>query len=165
MDWNDRRIERLPKSGLVVWDPWLVIARKDTPIIRLDLRALDGIELAVPDDGAGSEVILVCGELEVGLGVADGPEAAERLVRDAAPLTRAATSLAAPADLSRMLFVDDDPVLLRDGQIQIGNAAFPLYEVRDYAIRGDNLPLPGGAIIQAAMALLVVAADDRDRPG
>jgi hypothetical protein len=37
--------------------------------------------------------------------------------------------------------------------------------VREFALRGANLPLPGGRLLQAAMGLLVVAAEDRARTG
>ena len=38
-------------------------------------------------------------------------------------------------------------------------------EVRELALRGANLPLPGGRLLQAAMGLLVVAAEERARNG
>ena len=34
--------------------------------------------------------------------------------------------------------------------------------VREYALRGQNIPLTGGRLLQAAMGLMVVAAEERD---
>lgn len=52
-------------------------------------------------------------------------------------------------------------VRLRGDFIQIGSVAFRVDEVREYAVAGENLPLPGGRMLQAAMATLVVAAAQR----
>ena len=67
-----------------------------------------------------------------------------------------------PADLAQFLLVGRDPVLQRGDRIQVGDVAFRLDEVREYALQGANLPLPGGRLLQAAMAMLVVAAAERD---
>ncbi len=40
-----------------------------------------------------------------------------------------------------------------------------MQEVREYALRGANLPLSGGRFLQAAIGLLVVAAEERARQG
>jgi len=160
MDWDDRRIEPLPESGLAVLDPWLIIAVKNNPLIRLDLRALDRITLA---DAPGAAILLVCADLEIGLDVVEGRAAAEGLVRDAAPHTREAIGRVSPVDASRILFVGHDAVRIRDGFVEIGDCAFRWDEVRDHALRGGTLPLPGGGLLQAAMALLAVAAFHRER--
>ena len=47
--------------------------------------------------------------------------------------------------------------------LQVGQVAFRIAEVREYALRGANLPLTGGRLLQAAMGLLVVAAEERAR--
>ena len=49
--------------------------------------------------------------------------------------------------------------------LHVGAVAFRIDEVRDYALRGANLPLPGGRLLQAVMGLLVVAAEERARAG
>jgi len=173
MDWAHERTRLLPKSGVGVVPPWLVIAPPGNPVIRLDLRALDQIRIRPADEpdetGDDSEqhdplcdVILLCGDLEIAIYVADGPEAAERVVQEAAPLTREATGLAAAADLSQLLIIGNDAVLQRGDYIQVGKVTFRTSEVRDYALQGANLPLPDGSLLQAAMALLVVAAAGRD---
>ena len=306
-----RREKLLPKSGVGVVGPWLVIAPPGNPVIRIDLRLLDRTELlgeiderdAAHDDPDAPDavsdrrrdVILVCGDLEVALYIADGAEAAERIVADSAPWTRenggaekptpnanvpdrasrstsygrlvvisstpdaeirpddelagcvyeltkpamlvgrtsdndiiidhrsisrdhakvardtstgryTITDLHAsnglrvngersigvelksgdivdlgsvrmrfiapgeedswvtpsPPDLEHFLIVGTDVVRQRDAYIQVGSIAFRINEVREYALRGANLPLAGGRLLQAAMALLVVAAGERD---
>jgi hypothetical protein len=47
-------------------------------------------------------------------------------------------------------------VFLRNDYLQVGQVAFRITEVREYALRGANLPLTGGRLLQAAMGLLVV---------
>lgn len=308
-----RRAELLPKSGIGVVAPWLVIAPPGNPVIRIDLRLLDRVELIGKadiegDDGGegdaaetGSsderrDVLLVCGDLEVALVVADGPEAAARIAAEALPWTREhggeekplPTALArdrtgpasfgrlvvmsstpdaevcsddelagyvyeltepvmrvgrtddnhiiikhrsisgdhakvtrdadtgrytltdlhasnglrvngdrgigveledgdivdlgqvrmrfvapgeavedewdAPAcpDLEEYVFVGDDAVIHSGDRIKVGSLAFRIDEVQKYALRGANLPLTRGGLLQAAMALLVVAAHARE---
>src|SRR5687768_2803743 len=95
-----RRAQLLPKSGIGVVAPWLVIAPPGNPVIRIDLRFLDRVELlgevhedddrATPPAPARSErrdLLLVCGDLEVAIYVADGPEAAARIAAEAVPWT------------------------------------------------------------------------------
>ena len=290
--------------------PWLIIAPHGNPVARLDLRVLDRIELNSddhadhegPKQAWGCELLLVCGDLEVAIYIADGVEAAARVVRAAAPLTRersaapperAAISSGAvpaeiplqsvtaalvakflvlsshdfdapageldrcagmeleltrpqmiigrtqesdlvlahrsisrdharvtrdpdteryticdlrsdygvrvngergmafelrhddivdlgrvrmrfvepgqdfelahqPTDLEQFVVIGRDAVVQRGDYIQVGKLAFRIGEVRDYALKGANLPLPQGALLQAAVALLVVAAAERD---
>ena len=317
MRWSEVRTQLLPRSGVGVVAPWLMIAPPGNPVIRLDLRLLDRVEIrpeGEPDDQAAEpdesphdrlcDVLLVCGDLEVALHIADGPEAAERIVQDAAPLTRGtADSVRAPAieavnhalpliggsdqssppvgklvvwsstpdaeltaidelagkvyeltlpqmivgrtdeddivivhrsisrhhakvtrdpetgrytiedlqasngvrvngqdhakvelsdgdtvdlghvrirfdsgedpvipsdppvDLDQFLVIGRDPVLQRGEYIQVGKVSFLLDEVGEYALQGGNLPLPAGHLLQAAMAMLVVAAAERDAYG
>jgi hypothetical protein len=165
------RTKLLPKSGIGVVPPWLVIAPPENPPIRLDLRMLDWIRVgtgAEPDESEiedghdpRCDLILACEGLEVAIYVADGPEAVEGVIRDAAPCTREAGHATAVA-LEEVLIVGADPVLQRGDYIQIGSLAFRIDEVTEYAMHGANLPLSGGRLIQAAMALLVVAAARRE---
>lgn len=161
MDWDDRIIAPLPKSGLMVFEPWLVMAVRRNPVIRINLHALDEIRL-VGDGDEVSAVLLVCGDLEIALDVAEGREAAERIIREASLHTRAAGVTSVEHD--ELIVVGEDPVLVRDHRLHIGTGSFALDEVRDRAVDGELLRLPGGGVIQAAMALLVVAAIERDRP-
>ena len=226
------RPELLAKSGIGVDGPYLVIAPPGNPVISLDSRLLDRIELigrsptsalvlsaaAVGGALAGAfalipgglfasaglaylaherfsearrrarsrDLLLALGNLEVALHVADGAEAAKRLADVLAPYTREAPITRpevyedarrrlgaqvegrpdrARRELERGLVVGDDAVGVADGYLTVGSVAFRVEEVRDYAVRGANLPLPGGRLLQAAMGLLVVAADERARVG
>jgi hypothetical protein len=222
----------LPRSGIGVDGPYLVIAPPGNPVISLDSRLLDRIELigrspsgalamsaaaaggavagflaVIPGGlfaGAGlsyvaferftearrrtrsRDLLLALGNLAVALHVADGASAAKRLADQLAPYTREAPitrpevyedarrRLGAQVEgrmnrsrreLERGLLVGDEVVNVSDGFLTVGSVAFRVEEVRDYAVRGANLPLPGGRLLQAAMGLLVVAADERARSG
>jgi len=223
------RARLLPRSGIGVDAPWLVIAPPGNPIIRLDARLLDRVELigrsaTAPYVWSGvatvglvvaalsivpggvfacaglaylaserfsearrrtrnRDLLLALGDLEVALHVADGPVAAKRIADQLAPYTRdapitrpevyedAKRRLRAQAegkgeessrrDLEHALLVGGDVVHLRGDYLQVGEIAFRISEVREYALRGANLPLTGGRLLQAAMGLLVVAAEER----
>jgi hypothetical protein len=222
----------LPRSGIGVDGPYLVIAPPGNPAISLDSRLLDRIELigrsptspivlsaaaaggaiagffsVVPGGmfvGAGllylaherfsearrrvrsRDLLLALGNLEVALHVADGAEAARRIADQLAAYTREAPisrpevyedarrrlgaqlegkTDRARRELERGLLVGDEVVSVTEGYLTVGSVAFRVEEVRDYAVRGANLPLPGGRLLQAAMGLLVVAADERAREG
>ena len=68
-------------------------------------------------------------------------------------------------EIESALLVGEDVVYLRGDYLQVGQVAFRISEVREYALRGANLPLTGGRLLQAAMGLLVVAADGRAKAG
>jgi len=70
---------------------------------------------------------------------------------------------AGPASLDRFLIVGDDPVSCRDNVIRIGDVAFRVADVRDYALHGANLPLPKQRVLQAALAMFVVVASEEAR--
>jgi hypothetical protein len=227
------REDLLPRSGIGIAGPHLVIAPPGNPVISLDARLLDRIELigrsptgAVMTSGVAAagvaaaifgflpghvfvcaglgyvawerlaearrrqrtrDLLLVLGELEVALHVADGPEHAKRIAEGLAPYTREAPisrpevyedarrrleaqshgnrQVAARRELQRVLSVGSDVVCLHGDYLQVGSVAFRIDEVREYALRGANLPLPGGRLLQAAMGLLVVAAEERARSG
>jgi len=123
----------------------------------------------------------------VALHVADGPDAAKSISEQLAPYTRDAPitrpevyedakrrmraqaegkgEASARRELEHALLVGSDVVYLRGDYLQVGQVAFRISEVREYALRGANLPLTGGRLLQAAMGLLVVAAEDRARTG
>ncbi len=223
----------LPRSGIGVDGPYLVIAPPGNPVISLDSRLLDRVELIgqsptgplvtasaaaagavaaaaalIPGSwlafaGLGylsyerfreaqrrkesRDLLLSLGDLDVALHVADGPEAAKRIADQLSPYTRKAPitrpdvyedarrRLRAVAsgridqevarDLERGLMVGQDVVRVEGDFLQVGNVAFRIDEVRDYAQHGANLPLPGGRLLQAAMGLLVVAAGGRAKEG
>jgi len=223
----------LPRSGIGIDGPFLVIAPPGNPVISLDSRLLDRVELigqspTAPLVMAGAatagvvagavsyipggifvcvgmaylaqerwrearrrtrsrDLLLSLGDLDVALHVADGPEAAKRIADHLkpysrhAPITRpdvyedARRRLEAQArgkassevqrELERGLMVGSDVVHVSGDYLQVGSVAFRIDEVRDYAQHGANLPLPGGRLLQAAMGLLVVAAQERARAG
>jgi hypothetical protein len=227
------RTRLLPRSGIGVDGAWLVIAPPGNPIIRLDTRLLDRVELIgrsptgplvgsclatagvaaaalsiVPGGvfavaglaylaherfsearrrSRSRDLLLALGDLEVALHVADGPEAAKAVAEQLAPYTRdapitrpevyedAKRRMRAPAEgkgeasarreLEHALLVGADVVYLRGDYLQVGQVAFRISEVREYALRGANLPLTGGRLLQAAMGLLVVAAEERVSTG
>jgi hypothetical protein len=223
----------LPRSGIGVEAPWLVIAPPGNPIIRLDARLLDRVELigrspTVPLISSGiaiagvaaagfsllpggvfacaglaylaherfsearrrarsRDLLLALGDLEVALHVADGPEAAKGISEQLAPYTRDAPitrpdvyedakrrmrdqaegrgDASARRELEHALLVGSDVVFMKDDYLVIGTQKYKIAEVREYALRGANLPLPGGRLLQAAMGLLVVAAEERAAAG
>src|SRR5579871_5458335 len=223
----------LPRSGIGVDAPWLVIAPPGNPIIRLDARLLDRVELigrspTAPLVASGlatasalaagfsilpggvfacaglaylaherfsearrrarsRDLLLALGDLEVALHVADGPEAAKGISEQLAPYTRDAPitrpdvyedakrrmrdqaegrgDASARRELEHALLVGSDVVYMKDDFLIIGTQKFKIAEVREYALRGANLPLPGGRLLQAAMGLLVVAAEERAAAG
>lgn len=222
--------ELLPRSGIGVRVPYLVIAPPGNPAISLDARLLDRVELVgrsstTPMVAAGAsagvataaalslipggivavgiagyfaferamegrrrsqsrDLLLVLGTLEVALHVADGPLAARKIADQLSPYTRSAPittgevyedakrrirsnseGRGANREASQALSVGDDAVYVRDGFLQVGQIAFRLAEVRDHALRGANLPLAGGRLLQAALGLLVVAAEERAAAG
>ena len=227
-------LELLPRSGIGVDGYDLVIAPPGNPVIRLDARLLDRIELigrspssAIVMSGAATmgvvaaalawipggvfacaglaylaherfaearrrtrsrDLLLALGDLEVALHVVDGPDAAKRIADQLAPYTREAPitrvevyeeakrrlsagvtgkgQAVAQREVERALKVGGDEVRVEGEFLQVGKSvAFRISEVREYALRGANLPLPGGRLVQAAMGLLVVAADERARAG
>jgi len=228
-----RPAELLPRSGIGVDGPFLVIAPPGNPVIALDARLLDRVTLvgrspagafvasaAAVATGIGAalqflpghlflcagmaylaherfsegrrrqasrDLLLALGNLEVALHVADGAAAAERISEQLAPYTRQApitrpevyddarrrlqAQLEGKSDAARRavrgsLTVGRDVVEVRGDFLQVGEQkAFRLSQVREYALRGANLPLPGGRLLQAAMGLLVVAAEERAREG
>jgi hypothetical protein len=227
------RTKLLPRSGIGVEAPWLVIAPPGNPIIRLDARLLDRVDLIgrsptaplitsglatagvaaaalslVPGGvfacaglaylaherfsearrrSRSRDLLLALGELEVALHVADGPEAAKGIADQLAPYTRDAPitrpevyedakrriraqaegrgEASARRELEHALLVGSDVVFLRNDYLQVGQVAFRIAEVREYALRGANLPLTGGRLLQAAMGLLVVEAEERAAAG
>ncbi|HET9991512.1 MAG TPA: hypothetical protein VFQ65_23445, partial [Kofleriaceae bacterium] len=134
------------------------------------------------------DLLLALGDLEVALHVADGPEAAKGISEQLAPYTRDAPitrpevyedakrrvraqaegkgDAAAKREIEHALLVGSDVVTMNGDMLKVGaEQAYRISEVREYALRGANLPLPGGRLLQAAMGLLVVAAEERASAG
>jgi hypothetical protein len=227
------RTRLLPRSGIGVEAPWLVIAPPGNPIIRLVARLLDRVELigrsptaplvasGIATAGVAAaalslvpggvfacaglaylaherfsearrrsrsrDLLLALGDLEVALHVADGPEAAKGISDQLAPYTRDAPitrpevyedakrrmraqaegrgEKSAKREIENALLVGSDVVYLNNDRLNVGAISFRITEVREYALRGANLPLTGGRLLQAAMGLLVVAAEERAGAG
>jgi len=227
------RTRLLPRSGIGVEAPWLGLAPPGNPIIRLDARLLDRVELigrsptaplvasGIATAGVAAaalslvpggvfacaglaylaherfsearrrsrsrDLLLALGDLEVALHVADGPEAAKGIADQLAPYTRDAPitrpevyedakrrmraqaegkgEKSAKRELENALLVGSDVVYLNGDRLNVGAISFRITEVREYALRGANLPLTGGRLLQAAMGLLVVAAEERAAAG
>lgn len=103
------RAQLYPRSGVGVVAPWLVIAPPGNPVIRLDLRLLDRVAVwdgSEDDDRPGAEprshLMLACGGLDTCLYIADGADAVEAIVREAAPLTRDGASVSLPASTNQL---------------------------------------------------------------
>ncbi len=135
-------------------------------------------------EGQGS-LRLDLGRLRVAVQIHDGPRAAGRVAAALRPWTRSAP-LADPAayeDVRRRLdaalagrppprsndaasapvAVGEDQVRLVGDSLHVGVRSFPISLVRELAQRGENLPLDGDGAVQAALALLVVAAEERSQ--
>jgi hypothetical protein len=223
----------LPRSGIGVDGPWLVIAPPGNPIIRLDARLLDRVDLigrsptaplitsGIATAGVAAaalsivpggvfacaglaylaherfsearrrsksrDLLLALGDLEVALHIADGPEAAKGINEQLTPYTRDAPitrpevyedakrrmraqaegrgDSAARREVESALSVGSDIVTLEGDFLKVGAQSYRISEVREYALRGANLPLNNGRLLQAAMGLLVVAAEERATAG
>ena len=136
-----------------------------------DARALDTIDVD------GDVVYLEVGEFVASLEVPGGPGAAAVIHQGLLPHTRDAaivdpmvyrdavtyrTALEAARD-HEVVFVGADAVLLRGPYVQIGQVAFRRSEVQEYAEAGANVPLGGGRLLQAALAILAAKIAERDR--
>lgn len=141
---HHRRRSARPKGQVRVVDNWLVFAVAPNPTIRIDLRLLDRV--AQEEDS----LILERGELEISVDTADTPEVMAAIAR------RVDVASSESPSLERFVFVGDDPIVYRDRMIHIGRLKYRVNEVSDYALAGANLPLPGGMLVQAALAMLVV---------
>jgi hypothetical protein len=131
------------------------------------------------------DLLLTLGKLDVALHIADGARATEDLAARLRPYTRRAPissaevyedarrRLAAAVAVERApaaaatgaLTIGADDVAVHDGLLRVGETTFTVEQVRDLAMRGANLVLPGGRLLQAAVGLLVVAAAERARDG
>src|ERR1044071_3343053 len=205
------RIRLLPRSGIGVDGAWLVIAPRGNPIIRLDTRLLDRVELIsrsstgplvasclatagvaaaalsiVPGGvfavaglcylaherfsearrrSRSRDLLLALGDLEVALHVADGPEAAKAIAEQLVPYTRDApiTRPEVYEDAKRRMRAQAEGKGEASARRELEHALLVGADV--VYLRGANLPLTGGRLLQAAMGLLVVAAEERAHNG
>jgi hypothetical protein len=133
--------------------------------------------------GGAGRLLMTLGRLRVGLEVADGQAGAARAAAALKPWTRTAplSDPLAYRDVQRRLdaalaerpppgsdeedsmtiSVGDQPVELDGDELRIGGKSVTVDVVRQLAQVGDNLPLGPHVALQAALALLVVAAEER----
>lgn len=131
------------------------------------------------------DLLLALGSLEVALHVEDGAAEAKYIADSLSqysrntPITRAevyqdaklrlrsqsAGKMEPQGESAMGLRVGDEVVMVSNGFLRVGGTSFRNKEVREYALRGANLPLPGGRLLQAALGLLVIVADERARKG
>jgi len=162
----------LPRSHLGTDGALLVIAWPGLPPVGLDTALLDRVE------ARESEIILAIDDLEISLFVADGPGAVTSLVGHLARYTREAEiadqdvyidakrrlrvrDAGTPAETDYGLLVASDPVTVCGDEVVIGAGKYRIAELEQLAEDGETLLLPSGGRLQAAMALLVVAAEKR----
>ena len=93
-----------------------------------------------------------------------GPEVYE----DAKRRLRAAVTGQKPPATRRAgeaLLLGEEAAYVANGVLRVGTTEFDADQVREYAIRGANLPLPGGRLLQAGLGLLLFAAHERAERG
>lgn len=177
------RSQLLPQSGIGIVDSWLVVAPGSTHGMRsttcfVDLRLVDVLDVharvSPPNrpvdtktgllegregywDDPRCELLVECGDESTLLFVAEGPEAAARIVEQGAAIVGTASNATRDA-LARLLLVDGEPAELRDQRLVVGADSFAIESVRETARFGESLRLTGGRELQAALAMLVVGA-------
>jgi hypothetical protein len=97
----------LPTSGVGVEPPWLIIAPLGSAAIRIDLRILDRISVPTGEP----MIVLECNELEVGLEIVEGHEAALRVAKAARLWTRAhpgvRPALSPPRQHAKLVWINE----------------------------------------------------------
>jgi hypothetical protein len=156
--------------------PWLVLRYRPHPDIRLDMRFVDRV-LATDE-----QLFIEVGPLSVALKLESDAATCARLATELAPYTRSAriTRREAYVDAKRRLelaqrnrsdngsfsiYIGDLDLYVRSDKVYLGDTfVCPLLELALAAQNGDSISLrhPRGVFhIQAALALLVAAAQDR----
>ena len=165
---NDEHTTKRPPQERVE-SYWLMLHYADNPPIRLDARLLDRVFVLDRD------LILEVDETVVALRIASKDtihELAEGLAAytRSAPITqqdvyedarrRLATIGEKDARMAPSLFYGNDPVLVSDEIVYVGEFACTLSDAKWYASLGAELPLSNG-VMQAGLVMLVVAARKR----
>jgi hypothetical protein len=148
---------------------WLVLSSPGSLTIRIDVTVFD--RLFVDD----SSLVFSLDRTTVTFGIERGARKAWELSEQLAPYTRVApiTDHAQYAEAKRIfsevtgdcaprsvVFVEDVAVTASDDLVVVGDVAFRVSEVEEYAVDGGVLPLPNGTM-RAAVAMLAVAAERR----
>jgi hypothetical protein len=176
----------LPESGLEIRDSRLRIQGPGLPVIELDARLLD--DVAAERDRGGLGVVIgavatvatgaasaLVGRVTAALrpwtrgapigdpsGYIDAKRRLEAALAGRPPPEQAlADGDNGEPSVPVPLAVGHERVLVVDDELRVGDRSFPIQVVRQLAQVGDNLPLGRHAALQAALALLVVAAHER----
>jgi len=143
--------------------------------VEIDCRQLDRVELTEQfPDHRELRLVLAVGEVEATLPLGLDHAAAERLIVELAPYTRAAPlrgeqSYHDAVDLRDALLADDDvlppalrlfgdPAITEQSHVYIGVTGFLTDDVETAAKAGDDLELIGGQRLPAALVLLAIEA-------
>ncbi len=129
-------------------------------------------------------LLLCVGDTQVALVEEGGLGAANRIAESLSPYTRTAeittqqvyqnakrrlrasqTSKGHPEKSSAGVSLGGKMVTVADNHLVIGGARFAVETIKQYAKKGKNIRLPQGELLQAALALLVIAAKERHRQG
>ncbi|MBA3464733.1 MAG: hypothetical protein H0T46_32670 [Deltaproteobacteria bacterium] len=168
----------LPLSHVRAQGPWLTIAPRGGAVVRLDVRCLDHVVVGERGIELEAEGVVIS------LHLADDDEAIRNVANRLAPYTRTACIRTSEVyeDAKRLLeeherceavgtstpsrppelLVETEVVSVIGEHLVVGESvAFLITEVNEYAIHGANLPLPGGRLLQAALARLVVVTAGR----
>lgn len=148
---------------------WLVLSSPGSLTVRIDVTIFD--RLFVDD----ASLVFSLNTTTVRFGIERGARTAGELSEQLAPYTRVApiAGRAQYVEAKRILsevtgdcaprsvvFVEDVPVTASDDLVVVGDVAFRISEVEEYAVDGGVLPLPNGQM-RAAVAMLAVAAERR----
>lgn len=167
---EERPIDGITKER--VDGAWLALDYPENPTIRIDARLLDRI--LVDDD----DVLLTIGETTVALTITRGVGGARDIAERLFPYTRSApiTQAEVYEDAKRRLeaansresyraepalFFGSEGVYASDEILYIGDFRCLISDVERYEALGAVIPLPNGGGMQAALAMLVVAARQR----
>lgn len=159
---------RTPPTRFALDRPRLSIGRSDDNAIEIDHPSISRQHAMITRDAASGRYtiralaatngVLVNGVEVVEAELADGDildlGSVRLVLRDPSPQP--------DADSARFVIIGRDAITVRGDHLHVGDAAFRIAEVREYAEHGAMLPLPHGHFVQAAIALLVVAAAARD---
>lgn len=151
---------------------WLIMQHAGNLTLRLDAGQLDDISADAAD------LLLDVGELQIALQLSGSGPTATSIVDSLKRYTRL-TPISDPevyeyakqqlellrsgAELHHaMLFVGDEPARVDGEFLRIGAFTYPIYDAIRSGQFGEPIKLPLGGYVQAALALLVVAASERE---
>jgi hypothetical protein len=146
---------------------WLVLRYPKNPAIRLDVRVLDRI---LADD---DRIVLDANDFGTALQVRGGPTTASSIATSLAPYTRSAPMTCpelyedakrrlqnamnlTEGRRSTALVVGENVVTVSSSKLWIGEIFYWHQQIAEWAVSGDAIKVPGGAL-HACLAMLVIA--------